>query len=117
MAEIRRERGANGPAVTGFRGSALLVDGVPRAAGVILTPTSATDWDGVDLAAAADMVPPPEFVLYGSGAGMAQPPRAVVAALDARGIGMEVMDTRAAARAWSLLRAEDRWISAALLPL
>ncbi len=114
MAELRRERGANGPAVSGFRGRALLVDGVARGGGVILTPASAIDWDGVDLSLAADLDPPPEFILFGSGATLEQPDRAVVTALEARGIGVEVMDTRAAARAWSLLRGEDRWITAAL---
>lgn len=117
MAELRRERGANGPAVSGFRGSALLVDGVARSGGVILTPASAADWDGVDLALAADLDPPPEFILFGSGSVLEQPAPAVVAALDARGIGVEVMDTRAAARAWSVLRQEDRWITAALRAL
>lgn len=117
MAEIRRERSANGPAVTGFRGRALLVDGVARTGGVILTPTAATDWDGGDLAAAADLSPLPEFILFGSGSTLERPDPQVVAALEARGIGVEVMDTRAAARAWSLLRGEDRWISAALRPL
>lgn len=117
MAELRRERGANGPAVSGFRGRALLVDGVARAGGVILTPTSATDWDGVQFNLAADMTPPPEFILFGSGSMIEQPDRHIVTALEARGIGVEVMDTRAAARAWSLLRGEDRWISAALRAL
>ena len=48
---------------------------------------------------------------------MRRPPRAFVADLEARGIGVEAMDSRAAARAWGVLRAEERWIVAALLPL
>ena len=40
-----------------------------------------------------------------------------VDALEAEGIGVEAMDSRAAARAWGILRGEDRWIAAALLPL
>ena len=48
---------------------------------------------------------------------MAFPPRAFVAALEARGIGVEAMDSRAAARTWGLLRGEGRWIAAALMPL
>ena len=39
------------------------------------------------------------------------------AALDARGIGVEPMDSRAAARAWGVLRAEDRQVVAALYPI
>jgi uncharacterized protein len=38
-------------------------------------------------------------------------------ALDWDGEDIEAMDTRAAARAWSLLRGEGRWISAALRSL
>jgi len=59
----------------------------------------------------------PEFILIGTGAVMARPPRALVDALEAEGIGVEAMDSRAAARAWGILRGEDRWIAAALLPL
>ena len=43
--------------------------------------------------------------------------RAFVRELEGRGIGVEVMDSRAAARAWGVLRAEERWIVAALMPL
>ncbi len=59
----------------------------------------------------------PEFLLVGTGANLCQPLRPFVRALEARGIGVEVMDSRAAARAWGVLRAEERWIVAALLPL
>lgn len=61
--------------------------------------------------------PAPEFLLLGTSAGLRQPPRAFVRALESRGIGVEAMDSRAAARAWGVLRAEERWIVAALLPL
>jgi uncharacterized protein len=61
--------------------------------------------------------PRPEFLLLGTGATMRFPPRAFVRALDERGIGIESMDSRAAARTWGVLRAEERWIVAALMPL
>jgi uncharacterized protein len=48
---------------------------------------------------------------------MAFPPRALIQALEERGIGVEAMDSRAAARTWGMLRGEDRWIAAALMPL
>lgn len=63
------------------------------------------------------MQPPPEFLLLGTGARLRQPSREFVRALEASGIGVEAMDSRAAARAWGVLRAEERWIVAALLPL
>jgi uncharacterized protein len=117
MAELRRERPADGPIVTGFSGTAIVIDGSARAGGVILTPDAVFDWNGDDLAPAAAMDPQPEFILYGSGASLERPAPATVAAFEARGIGIEAMDTRAAARAWTLLRSEGRWISAALKPL
>jgi uncharacterized protein len=40
-----------------------------------------------------------------------------VKALDERGFAIEAMDSRAAARTWGVLRAEGRWIVAALMPL
>jgi uncharacterized protein len=40
-----------------------------------------------------------------------------VAALEEIDIGVEAMDSRAAARTWSLLRGEQRWIVAAILPI
>ncbi len=61
--------------------------------------------------------PAPEFLLLGTGSSLRQPPRAFVREVEAMGVGVEVMDSRAAARAWGVLRAEERWIVAALLPL
>jgi hypothetical protein len=46
-----------------------------------------------------------------------RPPLALTKALGARGIGVEAMDSRAAARAWGVLRAELRWVAGALYPL
>lgn len=116
MAEWRREAVAPGPTVTGFAGLLIKIDGVAQAGGVILTPETRFDWDLVDLEAAVTE-PPPEFILLGTGANLQRPAAALVADFEARGIGIEAMDTRAAARAWSLLRSEGRWISAALQPL
>ena len=70
-----------------------------------------------DLGDLLDVDIPPEFLLVGTGAALRQPPRAFVRELEGRGIGVEVMDSRAAARAWGVLRAEERWIVAALMPL
>jgi uncharacterized protein len=102
-----------GPVITGFAGTALVIDGVPRSGGVILNPETVLDWDGGNFDAAI-IAPPPEFILLGTGATLMRPDPALVAAYDAQGIGIEAMDTRAAARAWTLLRSEGRWISAAL---
>jgi uncharacterized protein len=113
---LERNDRAPGPAITGFSGRLIKVDGVARRGGVILTPEAAFDWDGGDFAIAVTD-PAPEFILLGTGTTLERPAPALIAAYEARGIGIEAMDTRAAARAWGVLRAEGRWISAALMPL
>jgi len=124
MARMDREPNPDGPVVQGFAENGFLVDGnVYRA--LLLTPESAREWeapeparlDVASLEPALALDPPPEFLILGTGPRLALPPRAVVRAVEARGIGIEAMDSRAAARTWGLLRGEGRWIAAALMPL
>ena len=61
--------------------------------------------------------PPPEFLLLGTGRTLVRPPVALVRGLEARGIGVEAMDSRAAARAWAVLRGEGRWVAGAFYPI
>jgi uncharacterized protein len=113
-----------GPLVQGFAARGFRVDGT-IIEGVLLTPEAATPWSPPPLAGLTEgevapllaLTPPPEFILLGTGPILVFPPRAFVAALEGRGVGVEAMDSRAAARAWSLLRGEGRWIGAALMPL
>ena len=114
-----------GPQVRGFTaGGGFVIDG-ERYEAALLTPERVTAWSPPpraelileDLAAVLDLEPVPEFLLFGSGPTLARPPRALADALQERGIGIEVMDSRTAARTWGVLRAEERWIVAALLPL
>jgi uncharacterized protein len=124
MARFERDPAAEGPVVTGFSSGGFVVDqGVYRA--LLLTPLRADEWASPALAelAPADLEPllalspAPEFLILGTGERLTQPPRALREALDQLGIGLEAMDSRAAARAWGLLRGEGRWIAAALMPL
>lgn len=120
---IDRERG-DGPIISGFSGRGFRVDDNVYLA-LAITPERADSWspppiDALDeaaLASAIELNPPPEFVLIGTGSTMRRPPLALVAALESRGIGVEAMDSRAAARAWAVLRGEGRWIAALLYPL
>ena len=121
---LDREQSAPGPRLTGFTAAGgFRVDGRVHAGGVLLTPAHAEGWsppplDSLDEAAlAAILHPAPEFLLLGTGAVQAQPSLALRRALEARGIGIEAMDSRAAARLWGVLRAEGREIAAALYPL
>jgi uncharacterized protein len=118
-----RDPKAPGPLVQGFSGRGFSVDGGVYE-GLLLTPERADGWDAPPLAELTiehlapllALQPPPEFILLGTGATMSFAPRALVRALDERGIGIEAMDSRAAARTWGVLRAEERWIAAALMP-
>lgn len=125
MPRFEPAEAGSGPLVSGFaRSGAFVVDGTPHA-GLLLTPERASGWqapalDDLDmdrLAAVLALDPAPEFLLLGTGTSLRRPPLALVRALEDRGIGVEVMDSRAAARTWGVLRAEQRWIVAALLPL
>jgi uncharacterized protein len=56
-----------------------------------------------------------EFLLIGMGAKNALPPRPVREALQRAGIGLEFMDTPAAARLYNVLTAEGRRLALALI--
>ena len=119
MAEERR---APGPIVTAFGPSGFKIgDGRFRA--VLLTVEAALDWTPPPLArlALADLRAlvdaRPEFVLLGTGPTLRRPDPTLVRDLDALGVGLEPMDSRAAARAWGVLRGEGREVAAALYPL
>lgn len=124
--ELRREEIVSGPVITGFAGRGFRVGERIFRHGLLIDPGGVTAWEApaqVELLEAAmlgdllDLDPPPEFLLLGTGAGLLQPPRAFVRVLEARGIGVEAMDSRAAARAWGVLRQEERQIVGALMPL
>ncbi len=57
----------------------------------------------------------PEIILLGTGPRLIFPPRELLLAVQARGVGMEVMDTGAACRTFNVLLAEDRVVVALLL--
>jgi len=123
---VRAERtpAATGPLVQGFAGRGFRVNGATHEA-VLLTPEAALPWTPpamgalteADLAPLLALHPAPEFILVGTGPALRRPSPSLVAALEAQGVGVEAMDSRAAARTWGLLRGEERWIAAALMAL
>jgi len=56
----------------------------------------------------------PEIIVLGTGKEIQFPPRELVFAMARRGVGFEVMDTRAAARTFNVLAGEDRRVAAVL---
>lgn len=122
---MRMERGANagGPIVRGFGPAGFRIDDETSYPALLLTTERAERWTPPPLdALTLDALKPlldgrPEFILLGTGAALVRAPAALAKALDAQGIGIETMDSRAAARAWGVLRGEGRVIAAALYPL
>ena len=122
--KLDRNAAHPGPAIAGFSGGGFRVDDNVYH-GLLITPERADGWrppalnalTDADVAPVLALDPPPEFLLLGTGATLQHPPRAFIDAMDARGLGVEVMDSRAAARAWGVLLAEGRQIVGALYPL
>ena len=122
--KLTRDGTGEGPLISGFSGRGFRVDDNVYL-GLAITPERADGWtpppiEALDEAALAPVLtidPLPEFILIGTGATMIRPPQALIARLEARGIGVEAMDSRAAARAWGVLRGEGRWIAGVLYPL
>lgn len=113
---------APGPMVQGFGASGFRIDGA-HLRSALLTVSAAQAWsppplDALTIDALGPLVTArPEFILLGTGPTLRRPAPSLVAALEAAGIGLEPMDSRAAARAWGVLRVEGRQIAAALYPL
>ena len=114
----------DGPMISAIgRGGFRVDDGYYTA--LLITPSRADGWTpppfetlaADDVASVLALSPKPEFLLLGTGSQLRQPAAAFRRAVKAQGVGIEAMDSRAAARAWAVLRGEGRWIAAALYPL
>ena len=85
---------------------------------VLITPWSVGPWAGFDDAEAvlalADQI---DVLFLGMGGDIAHAPQDFRDALEAAGIGVEVMNSPAAARTFNVLLSEGRRIAAALLPV
>lgn len=114
----------DGPVVSGLSAAGFRVDDNVYHA-LAITPERADGWtpppiEMLDQAALESLLtldPQPEFLLLGTGPTLVRPPVPLIRALEARGIGVEAMDSRAAARAWGVLRGEGRWIAGAFYPV
>lgn len=121
---LGREALPDGPMIRGFSAGGFRIDDHVFFA-MLITPVSVNGWTPppIDALTVDDLAPLmsadrlPEFLLLGTGPTMIRPPRALALALDGRGVGIEAMDSRAAARAWTILRQEGRWIAGAFYPI
>ena len=120
--KVSRDQPGVGPIVSGFGSGGFRV-GDDRHRAMLMTVMAASAWSPppLDALSVEDLRPlidaVPEFILLGTGGKLRRPPIALTRALDALDLGIEAMDSRAAARAWGVLRGEGRRVAAALYPL
>ncbi len=84
----------------------------------LISPWAAQEWGGFsDIAAIAELADRIDVLLVGTGAEIAHAPPAFRSAVEAAGIGVEVMASPAACRTYNVLLSEGRRIAVALLPV
>ncbi len=111
------------PVIQGYAQGGFRVSGQRYEGGVFVTPTRAIPWPvaSVEALTASDFEvigdEAVEVLLLGTGATLKRPAKALLEALHERGLAVELMDSKAAARTYGLLAGEGRLVAAALLPL
>ncbi len=84
----------------------------------MVTPWDAGPWGGMeDSATPLTLLGRIDVLLVGTGTEIAQVPKAFRDALEAEGIGVEIMNSPAAARTYNVLLGEGRRIAACLIPV
>lgn len=85
---------------------------------VLISPWDAGAWGGFeDTAAPLTLAGRIDVLLLGMGSDVAHPPKAFRAAMEAEGIGVEVMSSPAACRTYNVLLGEGRRIALAAFPV
>ena len=114
-----------GSSIQAHRDGGFTIAGVRHEGSVLVLPERTLPWpvralDAVtleSLARSSRPRPALDLLVLGCGAAFGQPAADLRAALRARGIVIEAMDTRAACRTFNVLLAEDRRVAAALIAL
>ena len=121
MAELRRPPSIDAYGGGGFRVSGQRVEGSILILGDVLRPWPVSSLAEVTPETLAEVIAAGvrevEFLLLGVGPKVVPPPPAVRQALQAAGMGLEVMDTAAAARVYNVLAAEGRRLAAAIIAI
>ena len=120
--EFTRENAGDANAILGCTDSEVRLRGRAIAGPVIVTRDAVLEgWrpSPIDALAIGDfdalLALAPEVVLLGTGSRQRLPPPALFADFAARGIGLEVMDNRAACRTYNVLLGEYRAVAVALI--
>ncbi len=104
--------------VDGYGPGFFRVAGQVHHGAIVVLPGGVSGWGGYDdLAALRAAAAEIDLVLVGSGSEIAPLPRAFSQALEAAGLGAEVMATPAACRTYNVLLGEGRRVGLALLPV
>jgi uncharacterized protein len=108
----------HGVPVDGYGPGFFRVAGTVIRGPVLVLPGGAGPWGGLPdagpiLAAAAAL----DVLFLGTGAEIAPAPPAFRAALEGAGVGVEIMNSPAAARTYNVCLAEGRRVAAALMPV
>jgi uncharacterized protein len=110
-----------GNLISGYGDDHVLVNGERHTGSLLVTadrllPWAAASFEALALAHFEALVAlAPDLVLLGTGRRLRFPATELTAPLLRSGIGLEVMDLRAACRTYNVLRAEERRVAAALL--
>lgn len=120
-------REARAPAIDAYGDGGFRIGGVRKDGATLILDGAARAWSGAPFDASAltpehfaDLIGAqarPDMVVLGVGERLIHPPAAVRQAFRDAGIGLEVMDTGSACRAYNLLAGEARRVYAALLPV
>jgi len=114
------------PAIEGYGGGGFRIGGARITGSVLILDDLARPWP---VSALADLTlealapvfaagrATVEFVLVGAGPVTAPPPKGLRQALQAEGLGLEVMDTSSACRLYNVLAQDGRRIAAALIAI
>jgi len=108
-------------AITGYGEGYVLVNGQRHESSLIVTPEQLLPWDVSEFTKVTVedferlKALQPEILLLGTGPRQRFPHPRLTAPLAAAGIGVEVMDLKAACRTYNILVAEERKVAAALL--
>jgi uncharacterized protein len=119
--KLHRAHDASLQLFSGYGAGFVAVNAVRYEKCVVVSPRAVLEWSvsGFEALTAADFGfierLKPEIVILGTGARQRFPPPALARALAATGVGLEVMDSRAACRTYNILATEGRRVVAAIL--
>lgn len=104
--------------VDGYGPGFFRVGGQVLEGAVIVTEKQARSWQGLeDAAALMALADSTDVIFVGMGAEIAPLPKALRAALEEKGVGVEVMSSPSACRTYNVLLSEGRRVALAALPV